>query len=196
MKILIIVDMQNDFCTGSLKNKDAVSIIPKINDFAKKFREEDKEHNFVIFTRDTHMPNYLQTQEGKYLPIEHCILNSHGWQIVDGIEQFPFDSQINKPTFGYNSWKTPILQIYNITKNPQSEKDVVKPESYFGEDTEIHIVGTCTDICVISNALILKATLPEAKVVIHKNLCAGSTKENHESAIAVMKSCQCDIVED
>lgn len=193
MKILIVVDMQNDFCTGSLKNDAATAIIPKINEYAKAFREEDKANNFVIFSRDTHMPNYPETQEGKYLPTVHCMLNSHGWQIVDGIDQAPFDTQINKPTFGFVGWKTPILQFYNVTKNPQSEKDIVKPDQYFGENTEIHICGTCTDICVVSNALIIKALLPEAKVVIHKDLCAGTSIENHDAALTVMKSCQCDI---
>lgn len=195
MKLLIVVDMQNDFCTGSLKNSNAVDVIPKINDYAKSFREEDKEHNLVIFTRDTHMPNYLQTQEGKYLPVVHCQLNSKGWQIVDGIEQTPFDTQINKSTFGFTEWKVPITQIYNIVKNPQSEKDVVKPQNYFGEDLEIHMCGTLTSVCVASNALILKALLPEAKVFIHKNLCADSTKEAHEAALTVLKACQCEIVD-
>lgn len=190
LRALIVVDMQNDFCTGALRSKDAEAIIPKINEFAKKFRSE--EHSYVLFTRDSHMPNYPQTQEGKLLPTEHCIVNSHGWQIVDGIEQGPYDSLINKPTFGFKDWQAVFAQLYNIDKS-LDEKNAVRPNDYFGTEAEIHIAGTRTDICVIANALIIKTVLPEAKVIVHKSLCSGTDTASNEAALAVLKSCQCEI---
>lgn len=178
-KILIVVDMQNDFLTGSLANESAVKVIPNI---IKEF--ESKEYSNIIFTRDTHCgENYLSTQEGKLLPLLHCVKNSKGWEICDELSSsvlslgVPF-SVVDKPTFGFNGWHDTILS------------DIVK------EDTEIVFVGTCTDICVVSNALIIKALFPENKVTCISSCCAPlcGMADKQEAALSVMKSCQINVI--
>lgn len=172
-RLLIVVDMQNDFVFGSLANPMAEAIIPSI---VKEMDASD----FIIFTRDTHYNNYLQTAEGKKLPIKHCIKESEGWQIVEPLMKHarstntPFDF-VNKETFGLHSW--------NNYSNIISRYD------------EIELVGTCTDICVVSNALILKSIFPEMKIIVKASACAGLTKEKHEAALETMRSCQIDVVE-
>lgn len=172
-RLLIVVDMQNDFVNGSLANPMAEAIIPTIV-------EEMDASDFIMFTRDTHYENYLQTSEGKKLPIEHCIINTGGWQIVEPLLNHahsistPFDF-INKTTFGFYFWNDYCDLI--------SQCD------------EIEIVGTCTDICVVSNALILKSLFPEKKIIVKSSACAGLTKEKHEAALETMRSCQIDVVE-
>lgn len=172
-RLLIVVDMQNDFVFGSLANPMAEAIIPSI---VKEMDASD----FIIFTRDTHYNNYLQTAEGKKLPIKHCIKESEGWQIVEPLMKhaysttIPFDF-VDKETFGFHSWD----RYHNII----SQYD------------EIELVGTCTDICVVSNALILRALYPEKKIVVKASACAGLTKEKHEAALETMRSCQIDVVE-
>lgn len=167
-KFLVVVDMQNDFCTGSLKNSDAIAIIPKIKDLIEKMRENDTD---IVYTRDTHYDNYLETTEGKYLPVKHCVRGTNGWEIVQELQPRKNDTVIDKPTFGYKAWAATSIE----------------------NGDEIHICGVCTDICVVSNALMLKAVFPDSKVVIHKNECAGLTREKHEHALDVMSSCQCEI---
>lgn len=167
-KLLVIVDMQNDFITGSLANKDAEAIVPKIVKFLKEWDWD------VIVTRDTHQENYLETQEGKNLPIKHCIEYTDGWEINrDILMAMPVSksSIIDKPTFGSLGWIT-CANDYG----------------------EIYLCGTCTDICVVSNALIIKACAPEVKVKVLKDLCAGVTKEKHEAALEVMRSCQVEVI--
>ena len=172
MKILIVVDMQNDFIDGSLANPAAQKIIPEMVGFIKQF-------NKVIFTRDTHEVNYLETAEGKSLPIKHCIRKTDGWNIRRELEDAALDSPnmkyigyIDKPTFGYMDWKLNL-----------------------NYDDEIVMVGTCTDICVISNALILKAKYPENKITVVGHLCAGLTEEKHKAALNVMRSCQIEVLD-
>lgn len=167
-KFLVVVDMQNDFCTGSLKNNDAIAIIPKVKALIEKMREDDAD---IVYTRDTHYDNYLETTEGKYLPVKHCIRGTDGWEIVQELQPRKNDIMIDKPTFGYKAWAATLIE----------------------NGDEIHICGVCTDICVVSNALMLKAVFPDSKVVIHKNECAGLTREKHEHALDVMSSCQCEI---
>ena len=158
MKLLIVIDMQNDFIDGALGTKEAVAIVPLV---AEKIAEYRAAGNPVVFTRDTHQKNYLTTQEGKNLPVEHCLENTHGWQISDKLDTA--DSKIfNKQTFG-------SLEL------------------------EIEIVGLCTDICVISNAFILKAKLPEVKITCNSSLCAGVTPESHQNALNAMKMCQIEV---
>lgn len=170
MQHLIVIDMQNDFLTGSLKNDDAVAIVPFIKE---KIDEAHARHQSVIYTLDTHQENYLDTLEGKYLPIKHCIEGSWGHEIVNELKPKVEDVLIEKPTFGYLDWK----KIKAITD---------------GDD--IYICGTCTDICVVSNVLILKAAFPDSKVFVYKDGCAGLTKEKHEHALDVMNSCQCEVI--
>lgn len=170
MKILIVVDMQNDFVTGVLANPAAQAIIPNI---AKKIKEYQKNGDKVIFTRDTHTPDYLNTLEGKNLPIPHCIYGTYGWLVVEELN-YPECHHINKTTFGYPHWRYEIDDATN-------------------EITDIELVGTCTDICVISNALLLKAAFPRIPISVDSSCCAGLTPEKHEAALDVMHSCQINV---
>ena len=170
MKILIVVDMQNDFVTGSLANPDAEAIIPGI---AKKIAEYEKNGDRIIFTRDTHKANYLETPEGKALPVPHCINGTKGWLVVDELNH-PECEHINKPTFGYRYWE------YDLGDMPKID--------------EIELVGTCTDICVLSNAIILKTQFPNVPITVDSSCCAGVTPEKHAAALEVMRSCQINVI--
>lgn len=175
MKTLIVVDMQNDFITGPLGTPEAQAIVPNVE---KKIKEYRKAGNKIIFTRDTHRKNYLETAEGKKLPVEHCIKGTDGWQIgVSAVlDEYKF---VDKNTFGYINW-TEVFSNYIYGK-------------CLIEDG-IELIGVCTDICVISNALILKATYPEANITVNASCCAGSTPEKHKAALEVMKSCQINVI--
>ncbi len=165
-KTLIVVDMQNDFVDGVLGTAEAVAIVPAVKE---KIAEYVKRGAEVIFTRDTHQKGYLQTNEGKHLPVEHCIEGSSGWGIAPGIYVDGCEI-VDKPSFGYTGW---------------SERDF----------SEVELIGLCTDICVISNALIIKALYPEIPVRVDPKCCAGVTPESHEAALTTMKMCQVDMVE-
>lgn len=163
-KTLIVIDMQKDFIDGSLGTKEAVSIVDKVKQKIKQYKEAGEQ---IIYTRDTHPENYLETREGKYLPVVHCVKGSEGWLIpeelrVEGCEV------IDKPSFGYTGWEK-----YNFE--------------------EIEIIGLCTDICVVSNALMLKALYPEIKITVDASCCAGVTVESHKAALLTMKMCQIEI---
>lgn len=171
-KILVVVDMQNDFISGSLGSDEAEGIVDKV---AEKIKSYDKEN--IYLTRDTHTEDYLGTNEGKHLPVIHCVKESKGWQINKKIEEASEGAVIvDKPTFG-------SIELANMIKE-KCNKDAV----------EIEIVGVCTDICVISNALILKAFMPEVKICVDSNCCAGVTPESHNMAIETMKMCQIDVI--
>lgn len=167
MKTLIVIDMQNDFLTGSLGTKEAQAIVPNVK---KKIQEYVNRGDQIIFTRDTHYSNYLETQEGKMLPVEHCIYDTEGWEIVDELEVMNC-IYVNKTSFGWDGW---------LKLNYE----------------EIELIGVCTDICVISNALILKAQFPEVKITVDASCCAGVTPGLHEAALKVMKSCQINVIGD
>lgn len=177
MKTLIVVDMQNDFIDGALGTPEAQAIVPKVKKKIEEYRERGDD---VVFTRDTHDKNYLETQEGRKLPVEHCIYNTQGWQINDELMpttmsygQYPFiETIINKETFGE-------LEIGN---------------AIFDHTESIELIGLCTDICVISNAMILKATFPEIPIIVDASCCAGVTPESHKNALEAMKMCQIEIV--
>lgn len=170
MKVLVVVDMQNDFVHGALGSKEAVEILPKVQ---KKILEYRQLGFPVVFTRDTHDENYLDTQEGKNLPVPHCIYNTKGWGIASQLEVA--DSMVvNKPAFGSMD-----LAQYIGAKYPEME---------------IEIVGLCTDICVISNAIILKSSYPEIKITVDASCCAGVTPGTHKNALQAMKMCQINIV--
>lgn len=176
-KLLIVIDMQNDFIAGSLANPAAQEIVKPMAEFIEQWEGD------IIFTQDTHYENYLETQEGKKLPIKHCIYDSKGWQIAsDLLSKALADNPdrvtaVTKPTFGSLEWK-----------------EFLTSESGDCKYGEIYLCGTCTDICVVSNALILKTTFPEVPVSAIGNLCAGLTKEKHEAALEVMKSCQVEVI--
>jgi nicotinamidase-related amidase len=169
-KLLIIIDMQNDFIDGALANPAAQAIVSGIADLAKTWT------GAIGVTLDTHQPNYLTTQEGTNLPIAHCIINTEGHKLNADIEaaiRNRVSYTIHKPTFGFDNWRS-----YGL-------------DCHFDE---VVLVGTCTDICVISNAITLKATYPELKVTVIENLCAGLSPEKHAAAIEVMKSCQVNVI--
>lgn len=173
MDILVVVDMQNDFITGSLGSEMAQNIVNNVIEVVNDFKGK------IIFTRDTHLNDYLQTQEGKNLPVEHCIKGTKGWEICDELKEISEKSTIvDKPTFG-------SVDLPNIVKD------------LAGNDVgNIKIVGLCTDICVISNAMILKAHFTESKISVIENCCAGVTPKSHSDAISAMGMCQIEIVED
>lgn len=169
-KLLIVVDMQNDFIDGALGTKEAQAILPNVKKKIEKYR---KASNDVIFTRDTHEENYLHSQEGKNLPVEHCIKNTNGWEISQELDT-KNSVIIDKPTFGSVRLMSLITNNYH--------------------DAEFELVGLCTDICVISNAIMLKANLPEAKVSVDAACCAGVSPETHNNALEAMKMCQINII--
>ena len=164
-KTLIVVDMQNDFITGSLGTKEAQAIVLNVK---KKIEEYKKNNNNIIFTRDTHYEDYLETNEGHNLPIKHCIYGTQGWEIPGILDSAKY-YHINKPNFGWIHWAG-----YNFD--------------------EVELVGLCTDICVISNALIIKAAYPDANITVDASCCAGTTPDNHKAALTVMKSCQINVI--
>ena len=167
-KVLIVVDMQNDFVTGSLGTKEAEAIVEKVVEKVKKCREDGVE---ILFTKDTHTEQYLETQEGKNLPVVHCVKGTEGWEIIDGLKPC-VEKVYDNPTFG-------SVQLAH--------------EIAAGGYEEIELVGLCTDICVVSNALLLKAALPEAKIMVDGACCAGVTPESHEAALMTMKMCQIEV---
>lgn len=176
-KILIVIDVQNDFIDGSLGSTEAQAIIPNIKN---KIEQYIANGNQIIFTRDTHFSDYSKTQEGKKLPIQHCIKDTHGWQI--GIKATPGSYKIiNKLSVGYYDWKSFLSQYINT---PFENK----------RDFTIELIGLDTDICVISNAIIIKAAYPETNIVVDASCCAGSTPEKHKAALDIMKSCQIDVI--
>lgn len=172
-KVLIVIDMQNDFINGSLSNKSTQAIIPVI---LNELRTGGYEH--IVFTRDTHTKNYLETPEGKNLPVEHCIKGTEGWELnMELLEDtyFGYDSVsfFDKPTFG----------SIGLLSHIQAQ----------GDFDEIVVCGTCTDICVVSNVLILKTLKPDLKITVLGYACAGLTPEKHEAALSVMESCQINV---
>ena len=170
-QILIIVDMQNDFIDGALGTKEAVAIVPKVEDKIRNFDGE------VFFTRDTHETWYLETQEGKNLPVPHCIRGTEGWQIRKELDALRKTEPIDKETFGSTDLAADLLALHEDE-----------------EISSITLVGLCTDICVISNALLLKATLPEVPIYVDAACCAGVTPESHENALKAMEACQIKVM--
>lgn len=166
-KILVVVDMQNDFIDGALGTKEAVAIVPNAE---RKIRAHEGP---VLFTRDTHGADYMDTQEGKKLPVPHCIKGTDGWQISPVLMPLCKGEPIDKVTFGSAGLGT-------ILKEANAKEPVA----------QITFIGLCTDICVISNALLAKAFLPEAEIVVDAACCAGVTPESHRNALEAMKVCQ------
>ncbi len=168
MKYLIVVDMQNDFIDGALGTKEAVAIVPAVKEFVENFEGE------VIFTRDTHIEDYLSSQEGKNLPVVHCVKDTYGWEICPQLTELSKGKKIfDKPSFG-----SVELSEYMASKN-----DV----------DEVVLLGLCTDICVISNAFLIKAFIPEVKISVIEKCCAGVTPDSHKQALSAMKMCQIEI---
>ncbi len=186
MKILVVVDMQNDFITGSLGTPEAQAIVPNVK---KKVEEAVKNGDLIIYTRDTHFVNYLETKEGQKLPVEHCIVETDGWSIPDELRPpvtYEKELIVDKFTFGSRDLPATIRrmlinkQYYGLTHASDIE--------------EIELVGLCTDICVVSNALMLKAHFyGEYDISVDATCCAGVTPESHEAALKTMEMCQINI---
>ena len=168
MKILVVVDMQKDFIDGALGTAEAVKIVPYVKDVIETFDGK------VFFTRDTHFDDYMQTQEGKNLPVKHCIKGTPGWEIHPELDALRTTEAIDKVTFGSSELPKILGQVESIES--------------------ITFLGLCTDICVISNVMITKAFFPEVPLIVDAKACAGVTPESHKNALAAMKMCQITIV--
>lgn len=172
-KLLIIVDIQHDFVDGSLGSEDAQSIVPRVADKIRNWKGD------VICTLDTHGANYLETKEGKMLPVTHCVEGTTGHGLVESVTRAAFENQ----------------NIVFTTLQKRTFGSTALPEIIRGMNLErIEIVGLCTDICVVSNALLLRANYPELDIAVDASCCAGTSKENHNAALTVMKQCQIEIV--
>ena len=168
MKVLVVVDMQNDFIDGALGTKEAIAIVPNVVEKIKNFEGE------IIYTRDTHEENYMDTQEGKKLPVPHCVRETEGWELNPEIEALRKENVIDKPSFGSMELASCLKELEDIES--------------------IEFVGLCTDICVISNVMITKAALPEIPVIVDASCCAGVTPESHRNALEAMKMCQVKVI--
>lgn len=170
---LIVVDMQNDFIDGVLGTKEAISIVPGVVEAVKNFK------GIVLFTRDTHSSSYMSTEEGKNLPVPHCIKGTTGWEIRDEIKPYITTPPIDKETFGSSELITRLQEL--------NRKEEIKT---------VTLIGLCTDICVISSAIIAKASLPNAHIRVVSSLTAGVSPESHERALRAMESCQIEIIKE
>jgi nicotinamidase-related amidase len=174
-RILVVVDMQNDFIDGTLGTAEAVGIVDKV---VEKIHSYSGSGDCVYATRDTHEENYLETSEGRYLPVKHCIKGTNGWEIRKEVADALQERKaviIDKPTFGSEELSQKLWE--------ESRK----------EEVEIELVGLCTDICVVTNALLLKTKLPETKISVDSFCCAGVSTESHAAALQTMKMCQIEI---
>ena len=171
-KFLVVVDMQKDFVDGALGSREAVAIVPAV---VKKIESFDGE---IFVTYDTHFENYMQTSEGKHLPVPHCIKDTDGWQLNNDVENALSGKKFTK-----------------VEKNTFGSVDLPKliEQAADGDDFAVELIGLCTDICVVSNALLIKATFPEAPIAVDAGCCAGVTPQAHEAALATMASCQITI---
>lgn len=173
MKILVVVDMQNDFIDGALGTKEARAIVSRVTEKIKNF------DGIVLATRDTHQSDYLETQEGKNLPVEHCIEGTVGWEICPEVAKLLTGKPIDKPSFGSVELGEKLRKL--------NGRECIE---------SVTLIGLCTDICVISNAMIIKANLPEVPVCVDASCCAGVTPESHRRALEAMKVCQIQIMEE
>lgn len=187
-KILVVVDMQNDFTTGPLGNKECAAVIPEVISVM-----QNTEYDRIIFTKDTHQDNYLQTQEGKRLPVPHCMEGTKGWEIVPSVAaaaEGTITEVIHKPTFGS------VALGETLKKYSESMIKTQRNADHKTEDAEVEIdfCGVCTGICVISNVMIAKAFVPEARICVIEKACACVTPQSHQTAIEAMKTCQVDMI--
>lgn len=164
-KLLAVIDMQNDFVDGSLGTEEAQAIVPGVKALIEQYRDEGQE---VVFTLDTHDGGYLDTLEGKNLPVAHCIKGTKGWELCSQLNEYE-GKRFEKPTFG-------CIGLAEYVKE--------------GDYESVELVGLCTDICVISNALLIKAAVPNTPVSVRAGCCAGVTPESHENALKAMSMCQ------
>ncbi len=168
-RLLVVVDMQNDFIDGSLGTLEALNIVPKVKKKIDEYMASDDE---VVFTLDTHEENYMETQEGKNLPVLHCVRGSNGWELYDSLKNYK-GKRFEKNTFG-----------------SEALGEFIKDKGY----DSIELIGLCTDICVISNALLLKAFEPEIPLRVDSSCCAGVTPESHDNALNAMRICHIEVI--
>lgn len=183
MVVLVVVDMQHDFVDGALGTPEAQEVVAKVTERVKKYTEDPEA--IIIYTRDTHYSNYLDTLEGQNLPMPHCIYGTKGWEIVP--EVFVDNGRtfvVDKTTFGHANLAKDICTFVKQINSNFDETDIFA----------IELCGVCTDICVVSNALMLKANFTELPIRIDKDCCAGTTPENHQAALRVMSNCQIEII--
>ena len=171
MNYLIVVDTQNDFISMALGTKEAISILPRVKERIEAFAGK------VLYTRDTHGEDYFETQEGKKLPVLHCVTGTPGWEIESSLKGLRCDGIFDKPTFGSTA-----LADYLVEENAKEQVESVT------------LIGLCTDICVISNAMLIKASLPECEVTVDSTCCAGVTPESHTRALGAMTACQINVI--
>ncbi|MCD8120101.1 MAG: cysteine hydrolase [Lachnospiraceae bacterium] len=174
MKYLIIVDVQNDFVDGALGTAEAQAMLPRLTEKAKTF------DGTILVTKDTHGADYMNTQEGRNLPVPHCILGTEGWKLAPSLLAVPAVREAKvyeKPCFGSTTLAADLAML-----------------NAAGQVDSVELVGLCTDICVVSNALLIKAAMPEVPVSVDASCCAGVTPEKHEAALAVMESCQVQVI--
>lgn len=178
-KVLVVVDMQKDFIDGALGTQEAVAIVPHV---VEKIEEAKKNHIDIYVTLDTHTEDYLNTQEGANLPVPHCIKHTKGWALDSNIQAVMDSSMytaIEKGAFGSPDLAQQVKALY---------------EAHHEEGVEVELVGVCTDICVITNALLIKAAAPEVKISVDASCCAGVTPASHQTALEAMKMCQIAVV--
>lgn len=176
--ILIVVDMQKDFIEGALGTKEAEAIVDNVTAKIKNFE------GMIIATYDTHEADYMETREGRYLPVPHCIRATEGWQLnaeVQNALEAAGYTAVYKPTFG-------SIELMDIIKKYLKENELSET------DITVTLIGLCTDICVVSNAMLLKAAYPQMDIAVDSACCAGVTPEKHEAALETMRSCQIDIL--
>ena len=179
-KLLVVIDMQNDFITGALGNKECQAVVPAVAAKVKSAEGNadivytlDTHTEDIIFTKDTHGEDYMNTQEGRNLPVKHCIKPDNGWKLIPELEGIKAVRSFEKPTFG-------SIEL----------AEWIKENGY----TEVELIGVCTDICVISNAMTIKAVNPEVVISVDAKCCAGVTPESHANALAAMKACQIEVL--
>ena len=173
--VLLVIDMQNDFVDGALGTKEAQAIVPAVISRIKKAKEDKEE---IYFTRDCHFDDYLETQEGRNLPVKHCISGTEGFELIPEVKELAAGKMVvDKPGFG-------SVNLAGLLKGVHQ----------FNPIDQITLIGLCTDICVICNAMLLKAALPEIPLVVEQSCCAGVTPESHENALKAMAMCQIKIV--
>ncbi len=179
MKVLVVVDMQNDFIDGALGTEEAVKIVPKVAEKIKGFDGK------IFFTRDTHKDSYLESQEGRSLPVVHCVRGTKGWELCPEIEAIrkKEDKVLDKPSFG-------SIELGHRIREYMTGLSIEGREKV----ESITFVGLCTDICVISNAMIIKAFFPEIPILVDASCCAGVTPESHDRALKSMEACQIQVV--
>ena len=195
-KVLVIVDMQNDFVDGALGTPEAQAIVPKVADYIRTHADKD---TVLVFTKDTHEVNYMDTQEGKHLPVAHCIKDTYGWELVPAIQEALYDVRDQYHSFDFYP---PYITDHIVCKPSFGSLDLVNLLYVLDDDTgmqpgdiaEITLMGLCTGICVLSNAMLAKATLPEVPVRVVEECCACVTPDSHKTAIDAMRLCQIEII--